>query len=194
MIKQGLDYDNNVGFRRRMGCCHCLCLWWHCCQMSARKFHWLVSAWLPTHLLYGDYVRQWVPELQGIKGADVHTPWTLSTAALSHAHVSLGETYPTPIVIAPEWSRHVNKKPVGVGEKGSGWLWWFFLSHGCKQKWYNFWDAWFKHFYFIYFILLLHYIYHTLKKVLVTFQFIILPKRTDDRPINSAYHLGYLSC
>lgn len=63
-------------------------------------------------------MRQWVPELQGIRGADAHTPWTLSAAALSHAQVSLGETYPTPIVMAPEWSRHVNKKPVGVSEKG----------------------------------------------------------------------------
>ncbi|XP_071341224.1 cryptochrome DASH-like isoform X2 [Trachinotus anak] len=73
----------------------------------------------------GDYVRQWVPELQRIRGADVHTPWTLSTAALSHANVSLGETYPTPIVIAPERSRHVNKKSGGKkkkrgrGKKGS---------------------------------------------------------------------------
>uniref|UniRef100_A0A3Q1B5B7 Cryptochrome DASH n=1 Tax=Amphiprion ocellaris TaxID=80972 RepID=A0A3Q1B5B7_AMPOC len=63
----------------------------------------------------GDYVRQWVPELQAVRGGDVHTPWTLSTAALSHAQVSLGDTYPTPIVIAPEWSRHANKKPVGTG-------------------------------------------------------------------------------
>lgn len=69
------------------------------------------------HLLQGDYVRQWVPELQGIKGADVHTPWTLSSASLSHAHVSLGESYPAPIVTAPEWSRHMNKKPVGVKQK-----------------------------------------------------------------------------
>lgn len=62
----------------------------------------------------GDYVRLWVPELQRITGADVHTPWILSSAALSHAHVSLGETYPTPIIVAPEWSRHFNKKPVGT--------------------------------------------------------------------------------
>lgn len=65
----------------------------------------------------GDYVRLWVPELQSIRGADVHTPWTLSSAALSHAHVSLGETYPTPIIVAPEWSRHFNKKPVGYLRK-----------------------------------------------------------------------------
>ncbi|XP_063062289.1 cryptochrome DASH [Engraulis encrasicolus] len=63
----------------------------------------------------GDYVRQWVPELRGIKGGDVHTPWTLSSAALSHAQVSLNETYPTPVVMAPEWSRHANKKPAGGG-------------------------------------------------------------------------------
>lgn len=65
-------------------------------------------------VLQGDYVRQWVPELQSIRGADVHTPWTLSAAALSHAHVSLGETYPAPIVMAPEWSRHIKDKAVGV--------------------------------------------------------------------------------
>uniref|UniRef100_A0A3B3ZN71 Cryptochrome DASH n=2 Tax=Periophthalmus magnuspinnatus TaxID=409849 RepID=A0A3B3ZN71_9GOBI len=66
----------------------------------------------------GEFVRQWVPELQAIRGSDVHTPWTLSTAALSHAQVSLGETYPVPIVIAPEWSRHMNKKQPG-GASGS---------------------------------------------------------------------------
>lgn len=63
-------------------------------------------------------MRQWVPELEAIKGADVHTPWNLSSAALSNAHVSLGESYPSPIVIAPEWSRHFNKKTVGFFRKG----------------------------------------------------------------------------
>uniref|UniRef100_A0A3P8RFZ4 Cryptochrome DASH n=1 Tax=Astatotilapia calliptera TaxID=8154 RepID=A0A3P8RFZ4_ASTCA len=66
----------------------------------------------------GDYVRQWVPELQNIRGGDVHTPWSLSNAALAHAHVTLGDTYPAPIVTAPEWSRHINKKAVGVWGKG----------------------------------------------------------------------------
>ncbi|KAF7669269.1 hypothetical protein LDENG_00203350 [Lucifuga dentata] len=68
----------------------------------------------------GDYVRKWLPELQGIVGADVHMPWTLSSAALSHAHVSLGESYPTPIVTAPEWSRHFNKKPSCTGPSARG--------------------------------------------------------------------------
>ncbi|CAI5789150.1 cryptochrome DASH-like isoform X1 [Podarcis lilfordi] len=63
----------------------------------------------------GDYVRLWVPELQGIKGGDVHTPWALSTAALSQAGVSLGATYPLPVVMAREWSRHINQKPNSQG-------------------------------------------------------------------------------
>ncbi|NXF51252.1 CRYD protein, partial [Oceanites oceanicus] len=61
----------------------------------------------------GDYVRLWVPELQSIKGADVHTPWALNSAALSQAGVTLGETYPQPVVTAPEWSRHINQRPQG---------------------------------------------------------------------------------
>ncbi|XP_077410083.1 cryptochrome DASH isoform X1 [Vanacampus margaritifer] len=63
----------------------------------------------------GEYVRLWLPELQKVRGADVHTPWTLSKAALSHADVVLGETYPAPVVVAPEWSRHVGKKQNGSG-------------------------------------------------------------------------------
>ncbi|MFT7800082.1 cryptochrome DASH-like [Arapaima gigas] len=58
----------------------------------------------------GDYVRQWVPELRGISGGDVHTPWTLSKAVLEKAQVTLNETYPSPIVMAPEWNRHATKK------------------------------------------------------------------------------------
>ncbi|XP_061876638.1 cryptochrome DASH-like [Entelurus aequoreus] len=67
----------------------------------------------------GDYVRLWVPELQKIPGSDVHTPWTLSTAALAHADVSLGRTYPSPVVVAPEWSRHANKRAGGGAARGT---------------------------------------------------------------------------
>jgi deoxyribodipyrimidine photo-lyase len=54
-------------------------------------------------------VRLWVPELKDVSGGAVHTVWTLSNTALTKAGVSLGETYPNPIIIAPEWSRHVGK-------------------------------------------------------------------------------------
>ncbi|KAK3093415.1 hypothetical protein FSP39_015400 [Pinctada imbricata] len=62
----------------------------------------------------GDYIRLWIPELAGVKGGVVHTVWTMGNGALSTAGVSLGETYPKPVVIAPEWSRHFGKKSVGV--------------------------------------------------------------------------------
>lgn len=59
--------------------------------------------------LQGDYVRLWVPELKNISGGSVHTVWALSKNALSKAEISLGEDYPNPIVIAPEWARHFGK-------------------------------------------------------------------------------------
>ncbi|XP_056155795.1 cryptochrome DASH [Lampris incognitus] len=68
----------------------------------------------------GDYVRRWVPELQGLRGGDIHTPWALSSASLSCARVSLDDTYPSPIVVAPEWSRHYNKKPSVPGPSARG--------------------------------------------------------------------------
>ncbi|XP_062335023.1 cryptochrome DASH isoform X1 [Osmerus eperlanus] len=69
---------------------------------------------------YGDYVRLWVPELQGIKNGDVHTLWVLSSDTLLSAHVSLNETYPHPIVIAPEWCRHISKKMTEAGPSSRG--------------------------------------------------------------------------
>ncbi|XP_053323574.1 cryptochrome DASH [Spea bombifrons] len=78
----------------------------------------------------GDYIRLWVPELQKIRTGDAHTPWALSDASLAHAEVSLGETYPFPVVTAPEWSRHINQKPAGAmtsSRRGKG------PSHPPKQ-------------------------------------------------------------
>jgi deoxyribodipyrimidine photo-lyase len=46
----------------------------------------------------GDYVRRWVPELGGIAGPEVHTPWRLEPGELEAAGVTIGEEYPAPIV------------------------------------------------------------------------------------------------
>lgn len=46
----------------------------------------------------GDYVRRWVPELAGIEGIDIHAPWEMGPLDLAAAGVTLGETYPYPIV------------------------------------------------------------------------------------------------
>ncbi|KAL4238250.1 hypothetical protein ACF0H5_002963 [Mactra antiquata] len=67
----------------------------------------------------GEYVRLWVPELKNISGGSVHTVWSLSKNILSKAQVSLGEDYPNPIVIAPEWARHAGKAR-GGGAQGFG--------------------------------------------------------------------------
>jgi deoxyribodipyrimidine photo-lyase len=46
----------------------------------------------------GDYVRRWVPEISGVPNKYIHKPWNAGDEALKDAGVSLGETYPHPIV------------------------------------------------------------------------------------------------
>ncbi len=47
---------------------------------------------------HGDYVRRWVPELAGIDGSAVQTPWKLGPLELAAADITLGDTYPERIV------------------------------------------------------------------------------------------------
>ena len=51
----------------------------------------------------GDYVRHWIPELAGIPGFDIHQPFELSTSHLKGYGVSLGITYPHPIMKNKAW-------------------------------------------------------------------------------------------
>ena len=46
----------------------------------------------------GAYVRRWVPELAGLDVAHIHAPWLAPADALAAAGVTLGETYPEPLV------------------------------------------------------------------------------------------------
>ena len=46
----------------------------------------------------GLYVRKWIPELARLPTAALHEPWTLDPSVLRSAGVTLGSTYPRPIV------------------------------------------------------------------------------------------------
>ncbi len=46
----------------------------------------------------GAYVRRWIPELAGLPAEHVHAPWEAPAAILQAAGVTLGLTYPRPIV------------------------------------------------------------------------------------------------
>ena len=46
----------------------------------------------------GAYVKRWVPELKGLSPNFVHAPWTAPAEALRAAGVTLGRTYPRPLV------------------------------------------------------------------------------------------------
>ena len=46
----------------------------------------------------GGYVRKWVPELADLPKKVLHQPWSASDAVLEKAGVTLGETYPEPII------------------------------------------------------------------------------------------------
>ena len=46
----------------------------------------------------GSYVRRWIPELGKLPNEYLHQPWTAPPAALAQAGVSLGGSYPRPLV------------------------------------------------------------------------------------------------
>jgi deoxyribodipyrimidine photo-lyase len=46
----------------------------------------------------GLYVRRWVPELAKLDDARIHQPWEAPPRELAAAGITLGDTYPAPIV------------------------------------------------------------------------------------------------
>ena len=50
----------------------------------------------------GAYVRHWVPELAALPDKHLHAPWDAPPAVLAKAGVTLGKTYPAPILSLPD--------------------------------------------------------------------------------------------
>lgn len=46
----------------------------------------------------GDYVKHWLPELEGVPARKVHAPWTLQPVEQKRFNLRLGVDYPNPIV------------------------------------------------------------------------------------------------
>ena len=46
----------------------------------------------------GEYIRCWLPELAALPDRYLHQPWTAPADVLSSAGVTLGDTYPAPVV------------------------------------------------------------------------------------------------
>lgn len=51
----------------------------------------------------GDYIRHWIPEIATVPGFDIHQPFELSTSHLKEYGISLGATYPHPLVKYKAW-------------------------------------------------------------------------------------------
>ena len=46
----------------------------------------------------GDYVREWVPELQMMDERYIHSPWEAPIEEQRRVHVRLGADYPHPVI------------------------------------------------------------------------------------------------
>jgi len=73
------------------------------CGTDAAPYFRVFNPWLQSRKFDrgGAFIRQWVPELAELQGDHVHEPTTAAPLDLAAAGITLGETYPFPIVDHP---------------------------------------------------------------------------------------------
>jgi deoxyribodipyrimidine photo-lyase len=58
----------------------------------------------------GDYVKRWLPELQGLPGEFIHEPWKMTPDQQALYGVKLGEDYPEPVIGLEESYERIRKR------------------------------------------------------------------------------------
>ena len=58
----------------------------------------------------GDYVKRWLPELQGLPGEFIHEPWKMTPDQQALYGVKLGEEYPEPVIDLEESYERIRER------------------------------------------------------------------------------------